>query len=572
MSLINDASLILTPNAISAGKLYSIIPTNGNGDMTVVRGTNATRINSAGLVEIPRTNLCLRSEEFNDVTWIKTNGATITANSEISPIGILNADLMTATAAFAQVQTTPTVVIGVSYTVSMWIKRISGTGQVYLRSIENVSTPITITNEWVRYSVTTTATTTIGRIGVQLGVSGDSVAVWGAQLETSNVATEYIPTVASIRTSFSGITQDGASASNIARLNYETVGGCPAILIEPQRINLVLRSEEFENPIWVKFNATITPNNVISPSGTLTADKFIPNATASVNKYIYQTPTVSNGINHSITVFAKLAEYNRLRIEQGNNSKGAWFNLSNGTIGTIQSGVTAEIKNIGNGWYSCSINTISTATNVFFLIGGSSSESIQVGDGTSGIYIWGAQLEVGAYATSYIPTLGGIQTRNADGISNTNISPLIGQTEGTFFIDFQNKANEVTTGVVVRVLYTITDGTANNRFSQAIVKTATRNYTDITIRSNNVTVSNINVDTPTGRFKIAVSYKIGATKMFINGVLVGTAGLSEIPIINRLFLGCSTTLGGENANVSINNFLTVKTALTDAECISMTQL
>lgn len=564
MSLINDASLILTPNAISAGKLYSIIPTNGNGDMTVVRGTNATRINSAGLVEIPRTNLCLRSEEFNDVTWIKTNGATITANSEISPIGILNADLMTATAAFAQVQTTPTVVIGVSYTVSMWIKRISGTGQVYLRSIENVSTPITITNEWVRYSVTTTATTTIGRIGVQLGVSGDSVAVWGAQLETSNVATEYIPTVASIRTSFSGITQDGASASNIARLNYETVGGCPAILIEPQRINLVLRSEEFENPIWVKFNATITPNNVISPSGTLTADKFIPNATASVNKYIYQTPTVSNGINHSITVFAKLAEYNRLRIEEGNNSKGAWFNLSNGTIGTISSGVTAEIKNIGNGWYSCSINTISTATNVFFLIGGSSSESIQVGDGTSGIYIWGAQLEVGAYATSYIPTLGTAITRNADVLTRANIftNNLITSAGGTWFVNLRNNIplkRDASTPSISIDTTSLTNGFSIKHVDSTAIQRL------VIVKIISTTQTNL-FTTTADTVKIAIKWNGTTADVFQNGVKVVTATAFAITAMQNL------SLLGTDVTKSINSTMLFPTPLTDTECINLTTL
>ena len=564
MSLINDASLILTPNAISAGKLYSIIPTNGNGDMTVVRGTNATRINSAGLVEIPRTNLCLRSEEFNDVTWIKTNGATITANSEISPIGILNADLMTATAAFAQVQTTPTVVIGVSYTVSMWIKRISGTGQVYLRSIENVSTPITITNEWVRYSVTTTATTTIGRIGVQLGVSGDSVAVWGAQLETSNVATEYIPTVASIRTSFSGITQDGASASNIARLNYETVGGCPAILIEPQRINLVLRSEEFENPIWVKFNATITPNNVISPSGTLTADKFIPNATASVNKYIYQTPTVSNGINHSITVFAKLAEYNRLRIEEGNNSKGAWFNLSNGTIGTISSGVTAEIKNIGNGWYSCSINTISVATNVFFLIGGSSSESIQVGDGTSGIYIWGAQLEVGAYATSYIPTLGTAITRNADVLTRANIftNNLITSAGGTWFVNLRNNIplkRDASTPSISIDTTSLTNGFSIKHVDSTAIQRL------VIVKIISTTQTNL-FTTTADTVKIAIKWNGTTADVFQNGVKVVTATAFAITAMQNL------SLLGTDVTKSINSTMLFPTPLTDTECINLTTL
>jgi hypothetical protein len=122
------------------------------------------------------------------------------------------------------------------------------------------------------------------------------------------------------------------------------------------------------------------------------------------------------------------------------------------------------------------------------------------------------------------------------------------------------------------MLYSITDGTNNNRISHSIIRTATRNYTDITIRSNNVTVSNINVDTLIGRFKIAVSYKIGAAKMFINGVLVGNVGLSQVPLTDRLFLGCSTSTGAENANVGINTFLISKTALTDSECIALTTL
>jgi hypothetical protein len=331
MSLLTQASLVLTPNAVKASKLYSIIPSNGNGDMTVVRATTATRVNSAGLIE--------------------------------------------------------------------------------------------------------------------------------------------------------------SVASNVPRLNYDSVGGCPSILIEPQRTNRLLNSD-------------VVVTQSITTAGLQMAVSFYGTGTITFSG-TFVGSLVGTGVDNRVsTVFTP-------------------------TTGTLVLTVTGSV--------------------------------------TKG------QVETGGYATSYIPTVASV-TRNADAISKTGISDLIGQTEGTVFIDFQNKVNEITTGVVVRMLYSITDGTNNNRISHSIIKTATRNYTDITIRSNNVTVSNINVDTPTGRFKIAVSYKIGATKMFINGVLVGNVGLSEIPIINRLFLGCSTSTGGENANVGINTFLISKTALTDSECIALTTL
>jgi hypothetical protein len=565
MSLINDASLILTPNAISAGKLYSIIPTNGNGDMTVVRGTNATRINSAGLVEIPRTNLCLRSEEFNDVTWIKTNGATITANSEISPIGILNADLMTATAAFAQVQTTPTVVIGVSYTVSMWIKRISGTGQVYLRSIENVSTPITITNEWVRYSVTTTATSTIGRIGVQLLVSGDSVAVWGAQLETSNVATEYIPTVASIRTSFSGITQDGASASNIARLNYDTVGGCPAILIEPQRTNLDPTSQTFSS--WTLNNSggvTTSSVSTTNPYEFSTVSKVIPSAILGQHRPFLSTNYSSTG---RFWVIAKADGYNFLSLGDGGGVAGASiiFNLSNGTISGTASGYTGEITSFGNGWYKCSINTVFTGlTGRWVIIRNANSTADYIGDGTSGILFAHKQMEVGSYDTSSIPTLGSAITRNSDSLTRANIftNNLITSAGGTWFVHLRNniplKRDASTPSI------SIDTSSLTNGFSIKHIDSTS------TLRLSIIKLIN-GVQTPlflttTDNVKIAIKWNGTTADIFQNGVKVITATAFTTTAMQNL------SLLGTDVPKSINSTMLFPTPLTDTECISMTQL
>jgi len=175
-------------------------------------------------------------------------------------------------------------------------------------------------------------------------------------------------------------------------------------LIEGVRTNLLTYSEQFDNAAWVKNNSSVTANVTTAPNGTTTADKLIPNATASVNKYIRQVPSATNGLIYSLTVFAKAAEYDMLRIEDGNNSRGAWFNLSLGTVGSVSLDVSTNIEALENGWYKCTISKLSAASSVFFLIGGSNTESVQVGDGTSGIYIWGAMLEQSVQATEYIPT------------------------------------------------------------------------------------------------------------------------------------------------------------------------
>ena len=407
MSILTQASLVLTPNAVKASKLYSIIPSNGNGDMTVVRATTATRVNSLGLIE--------------------------------------------------------------------------------------------------------------------------------------------------------------SVASNVPRLNYD--GSCPSILVEPQETNLLL------NSVWAGGGSLPTSWTFNTSTGTSTPVTSIKNTnvtayrftTSNARQDISQTFAIAlNSINtfsvyvESITTAIPISQM--LRINTTNTGVGTTVFLKNNVV-------VSSALNIEAGFTYSIVLTCTTAGDFQFRVGSGVNNNV-TGNFVSSM----PQLEVSSYSTSFIPTTIQAITRNADGISKIGVADLIGQTEGTFFIDFQNKVNEITTGVVVRMLYSITDGTQNNRISHSIIRTATRNYTDITIRTNNVTVSNINVDTLIGRFKIAVSYKIGSTKMFINGVLVGNVGLTQVPLTDRLFLGCSTSAGGENANVGINTFLISKTALTDSECIALTTL
>jgi hypothetical protein len=181
------------------------------------RSTGGTRVNKDGLIEVvtnnkpridflndsngalllepQRTNLALRSEEINNTGfWQLTNSGTITANSTISPDGYQNADTLNAGAAFSQVQGTILGTSGAVYTVSIWVKRITGTGNVFLRAVENANTLIAVTSDWQRFTATVTSTTTTIRIGINLATSGDAVAVWGGQIEAGSYATSYIPT------------------------------------------------------------------------------------------------------------------------------------------------------------------------------------------------------------------------------------------------------------------------------------------------------------------------------------------------------------------------------------------
>jgi hypothetical protein len=579
MSLFDDASLVITPSGYKEGKLYSIKPTDGSGDLSVTRATTATRVNSAGLVEVVPYNLLTYSEQFDNADWIKTN-VTVTTNATNAPNGSLTAEKIIATAIDGNhiLSQSPTFFISnATYNFSYYAKsaeytkcgiRIGGPGYATVNlaaiNLTNGSiisqqgfTSLSVTlinNGWYRISGSFISGTGL-TVNIQplsdsytiiannfsyLGNGTSGIFAWGGQLEVGSSAKEYYPTTTRL---------------NIPRLDY-TNGSCPSILVEPQRTNVLTYSQDFTNSAWAKSDVTITANSIISPSGILNGSKIIPNSNNTFHAFYESVPT---GV-YSFSIYAKAGGETTFSMWVNDFSKRAIFDLSSGTI-TSSNVTNSTITNVGNGWYRCTV--YDTTSTSFVAVYGRNGGNF-VGNGVDGIYFWGGQVEAGAYPTSYIPTTSATVTRNADVISKTGISSLIGQTEGTIFVDFnhiglQSDSNGsipiVIKGTVSEAYILITGGGTlvaelYNIGSQCVINGAIG---------------------AVGRKKIAFGYKNNDFVMYMNGVLIGTDTTGTVGSMTELFIG-SYYVPTYSISSGVNSAQLFKTRLSNAELAQLTTL
>jgi len=238
-----------------------------------------------------------------------------------------------------------------------------------------------------------------------------------------------------------------SAAVNAARFDHDPVTlASRGLLIEESRTNLILQSEDFGTS-WSTVNSTVSVNTATSPNGLVTADKLIVNL-LSVAGRLSQNTTLTG--SHTFSAFLKASEWSWAFITPSAAVGGVWFNLSNGTIGTQQTGCVGSIVSYGNGWYRCSVTLTGTGVASTTRITPTNADNANTaGDGTSGIFAWGAQLEAGSFPTSYIPTTTASVVRSADlcSISGSNFTGFWNQSAGTLVETFEASPNTNTTYV-----------------------------------------------------------------------------------------------------------------------------
>jgi hypothetical protein len=201
--------------------------------------------------------------------------------------------------------------------------------------------------------------------------------------------------------------------------------GDRGVLIEGSRTNLLLRSQEFDNAAWTKIGSSVTANATAAPDGTITADKLVENSATSDHYMTHPATTTAAG--YTFTVYAKAAERTWLAMlvfDSGGVARTTYFDVGNGAVGTVGVGVTASITALANGWYLCraTIATAFNGTNAagarIYLANGDTVFSY-AGDGTSGLFLWQADYQLGAFPSSPIVTVAAAATRAADVLTYT---------------------------------------------------------------------------------------------------------------------------------------------------------
>jgi hypothetical protein len=335
-----------------------------------------------------------------------------------------------------------------------------------------------------------------------------------------------------------------SAGNDVPRFDHNPLTGeCLGLLPEEQRQNLLLRSEEFNDGIWGPVSGTITANAETAPNATLTADKLIAQNGGPAGQ-IAQGVSIASGATVTGSVYVKAGGFDRLELVLLSNNNTtpygrSTFNPNTGAITTAAftsnggTNASSAVQSLSNGWYRFSVTVTYPAVTLAGMRLVVFNSDAANGDGVKGVFLWGAQLEAGAFPTSYIPTTGTAATRTADVVSITgaNFSSWYRQDEGTVFADvplMQNAAR----------LLMFDDGTTNNRWELRPGGNA-QTLNSWSANTQDVALSNAgSLGNPLSAHKVAASNATNNVAISVNGTAPSTDASSTMPANqSRFFIG-----------------------------------
>jgi hypothetical protein len=506
----------------------------------------------AQLEQTPDANLTLGSELTTngtldtDTAWAKGTGWTISSGAAQANVG-----------AFQVIDQTITITTGKVYRVSFDVTAYSS-GNVRASLIGGTAVIGAVrasTGQYVAYLAAVSGNNKIaigsdgsGFIGTIDNISVREVTAASPSTYTRNFGGRFPP-----------------------RFDYDPVTLAPrGLLIEEQRTNLVTRSEEFDNAAWQKTGVTVTANATTSPDGTVDADKLVEDSTSAAHQTFNGPISISAGSTYTYTVYAKAAERSWFAISAWDTSERfTFFNLATGVVGTNAVGNTATITPVGNGWYRCTVTRTVSAASTYgqFFVSTADNVVSYTGTAGSGVFIWGAQLEAGAFATSYIPTVASQVTRTADSaaITGANFSPWYNQSEGTFVAEatFFGLNKGLSDGLLAASIGTSAENTA-------LFRTGAANNIAGIMRDGSSDQAVYTVAMAGQPVKVALAYATNNTGYALNGTAQATDTACTVPTVDRLLIGAVYAAGDFPTNGHIRSIRYYPTRLTNAQLQALT--
>ena len=559
-------------------------------EFTFTRGSNlaATRVAANGLIEKGRENLLLQSNQF-DTTWTISEGTILGGQSgyDGSSDAWLYTDNVGTTSKSHDVRQSVSesgvncFSIYAKMGTKAWVKMYDGLNTCFFNIDPNyvgnrVGTDATsggrvedVGNGWFRLSVFDNGSTSLVLFGIA-GSDGSgnytsdgigTVYIQDAQLEQGLVATDYIETGAT--TVQAGLLEDEP------RIDY--TGGTGSLLLEPSRTNLVSNNEYLEGNAEFSIlssSVTFADYTETSPDGNENALRVLEaEGSGGHNWYYSNLGGVTNGTTYCISFFAKSIKGRNISINEGGVGMDVQgiIDLSDGSIlADVHNNISVEPY--GNGWYRISAVGAMNGTSqriIFYSVDGTSTSF--EGNTTSGVSLWGVQLEEGSYPTSYIPNhSGGSVTRDADSSNITSgLSIGNGSEFGLYYeIDVDAIPRNSSSPFIQIQFATANGGVGIKGASDAIA-----NYIDL-YGTTDFSKYFSSRSMGNGIIKFFINYSSGTGDFYLNGTKYNGA-------ISGPTSGCeidSVYLLGSAYKLKAKQILIFPTALSDAQCITRTTL